>query len=107
MKTLLKSVPFTKKLSVFQGETTEKGANCGTETHSVGVGTNSVAVATDPDCLGPCEPGTHVMLEGIVWNETENGEQELLDLEDKSLFFKLLVALLNSEYVSRPRPLHE
>ena len=76
MKTLLKpTVPFTKKLSVFQGETTEKGANCGTETHSVGVGTNSVAVATDPDCLGPCEPGTHVMLEGIVWNETENGEE--------------------------------
>jgi len=32
-----------------------------------------VGVVTDPDCLGPCEPGTTVTLEGIVWNETENG----------------------------------
>lgn len=37
------------------------------------VGT-SVATLTDPDCLGPCEPGTSVMLEGIVWHETEGGE---------------------------------
>ncbi|KAK3872730.1 hypothetical protein Pcinc_022200, partial [Petrolisthes cinctipes] len=36
------------------------------------VGT-SVATITDPDCLGPCEPGTSVMLEGIVWHETEGG----------------------------------
>lgn len=36
------------------------------------VGT-SVATLTDPDCLGPCEPGTSVMLEGIVWHETEGG----------------------------------
>lgn len=36
------------------------------------VGT-SVAVNTDPDHLGPCEPGTSVTLEGIVWHETEGG----------------------------------
>jgi len=35
--------------------------------------TNDVAVGTDPDCLGPCEPGTNVALEGIVWHESENG----------------------------------
>ena len=44
------------------------------EQRDVGTETCSVAIATDPDCLGPCEPGTSVILEGIVWNETENGE---------------------------------
>lgn len=34
------------------------------------VGT-SVGTITEPDCLGPCEPGTSVTLEGIVWHETE------------------------------------
>ncbi|KPM09494.1 hypothetical protein QR98_0080310 [Sarcoptes scabiei] len=38
------------------------------------VGTmTSIATLTEPDCLGPCEPGTSVTLEGIVWQETENG----------------------------------
>lgn len=36
------------------------------------VGT-SVGTITEPDCLGPCEPGTAVTLEGIVWHETEGG----------------------------------
>jgi len=35
----------------------------------------SVGVLTDADCLGPCEPGTHVSLDGIVWQETANGER--------------------------------
>lgn len=34
----------------------------------------SVGTITEPDCLGPCEPGTSVMLEGIVWQETEGGK---------------------------------
>lgn len=38
---------------------------CGTST--------SVGTITEPDCLGPCEPGTSVSLEGIVWQETEGG----------------------------------
>lgn len=33
-----------------------------------------IGVITEPECLGPCEPGTSVTLEGIVWNETENGK---------------------------------
>lgn len=37
------------------------------------VGT-SVGTITEPECLGPCEPGTSVTLEGIVWHETEGGE---------------------------------
>lgn len=37
------------------------------------VGT-SVGTITEPDCLGPCEPGTSVTLEGIVWHETEGGK---------------------------------
>jgi len=44
-------------------------------TQDVCIGT-SVGTVTEPDCLGPCEPGTSVTLEGIVWHETESGEQE-------------------------------
>lgn len=40
------------------------------ESVDVCVGT-SVGTITEPDCLGPCEPGTSVTLEGIVWHETE------------------------------------
>ena len=32
-----------------------------------------VSTLTDPDCLGPCEPGTSVVLEGLVWAESNNG----------------------------------
>ncbi|XP_043933427.1 zinc finger protein 609 isoform X2 [Protopterus annectens] len=42
-------------------------------TRSVGVNTCDVALVTEPECLGPCEPGTSVNLEGIVWQETEDG----------------------------------
>ena len=37
------------------------------------VGTCSASTMTEPECLGPCEPGTAVTLEGIVWHETEGG----------------------------------
>lgn len=43
-------------------------------TRSVAVNTAEVSLATEPECLGPCEPGTSVNLEGIVWQETEDGE---------------------------------
>lgn len=43
-------------------------------TRSVAVNTADAALATEPECLGPCEPGTSVNLEGIVWQETEDGE---------------------------------
>ncbi len=46
-------------------------------TQDASVETCSVGVVTDPDCLGPCEPGTSVTLEGIVWQETENGKHSL------------------------------
>ncbi|KAB0803187.1 hypothetical protein PPYR_00157 [Photinus pyralis] len=42
------------------------------ELNDVCVGT-SIGTITEPDCLGPCEPGTSVTLEGIVWHETEGG----------------------------------
>ncbi|KAL0967922.1 hypothetical protein UPYG_G00259840 [Umbra pygmaea] len=42
-------------------------------TRSVASNTTDVALATQPECLGPCEPGTSVNLEGIVWQETEDG----------------------------------
>ena len=28
---------------------------------------------TDQDMLGPCEPGTAINLDGIVWNESKGG----------------------------------
>ncbi|OQR74645.1 zinc finger-like, partial [Tropilaelaps mercedesae] len=34
---------------------------------------SSVGIVTEPDSLGVCEPGTSVLLEGIVWQETEGG----------------------------------
>lgn len=43
------------------------------DVNDVCVGT-SIGTITEPDCLGPCEPGTSVTLEGIVWHETEGGE---------------------------------
>lgn len=43
-------------------------------TRSLAVNTADVASATEPECLGPCEPGTSVNLEGIVWQETEDGQ---------------------------------
>lgn len=42
------------------------------ERNDVGTMT-SIGTITEPDCLGPCEPGTSVNLEGIVWQETEGG----------------------------------
>ncbi|KAM9529199.1 zinc finger protein 609-like isoform 1-T4 [Salvelinus alpinus] len=42
-------------------------------TRSVASNTTDMALATEPECLGPCEPGTSVNLEGIVWQETEDG----------------------------------
>lgn len=36
--------------------------------------TCSVAVETEPVYLGPCEPGTSVTLEGVVWYEGDSGE---------------------------------
>jgi len=44
----------------------------GKEMVDICIGT-SVGTITEPDCLGPCEPGTSVTLEGIVWHETEGG----------------------------------
>ena len=40
--------------------------------------TSHIGIMTDPDCLGPCEPGTSVVLEGIVWQETENGTKKVV-----------------------------
>ena len=40
-----------------------------------GTVTCNVGVMTDPDCLGPCEPGTSIVLEGIVWSESNNGKR--------------------------------
>ena len=36
--------------------------------------TQEVGTVTDPDSLGPCEPGTNINLDGIVWNETKGGK---------------------------------
>lgn len=48
----------------------------------VATDTHDVAVVTDPDCLGPCEPGTQVTLGGIVWHESENGRGSLMFTKD-------------------------
>nr|XP_020450994.1 zinc finger protein 608 [Monopterus albus] len=42
----------------------------GTNTQDGGI---SGALEGDSACLGPCQPGTSVNLEGIIWHETEEG----------------------------------
>ncbi|KAI0987708.1 hypothetical protein GJ496_005270 [Pomphorhynchus laevis] len=39
----------------------------------IGEHCKSVEVNMDPDLLGPCEPGTEVVLEGIIWTESIKG----------------------------------
>lgn len=43
-------------------------------TRSVGTNTQEPGKAGDAAHMGPCQPGTSVNLEGIVWHETEEGE---------------------------------
>ena len=51
------------------------------------VGTCSASTMTEPECLGPCEPGTAVTLEGIVWHETEGGKAKFPFYDNKSRTF--------------------
>ena len=37
------------------------------------VGTE-MGTMTEPECIGPLDPGTSVTLEGIVWHETDGGK---------------------------------
>ncbi len=39
--------------------------------------TNDQSSVTDESSFGSCEPGTSVVLQGIVWNETDKGKQIL------------------------------
>ncbi|XP_059478774.1 zinc finger protein 608-like isoform X2 [Neocloeon triangulifer] len=68
------SPPPSKKLKTTPAVscTTNGVSDAKVDVSDVCVGT-SVGTITEPDCLGPCEPGTSVTLEGIVWNETEGG----------------------------------
>ena len=38
------------------------------------------ATLTEPEWLGPCEPGTAVNLEGIVWHETDAGRISITNI---------------------------
>ena len=62
------------------------------------------ATLTEPEWLGPCEPGTAVNLEGIVWHETDAGELSLsslsLSLALSSLSSSSSVSLLSSSSTS-------
>ncbi|XP_011503832.1 PREDICTED: zinc finger protein 608 [Ceratosolen solmsi marchali] len=64
MDTAIDSPPAKKSKCITETELKEMTDIC--------VGT-SIGTITEPDCLGPCEPGTSVTLEGIVWHETEGG----------------------------------
>ncbi|ELT87194.1 hypothetical protein CAPTEDRAFT_221888 [Capitella teleta] len=57
--------PPAKKAKVEKNEASSK---CDASVETV-----NQAVITEPDMFGPCEPGSNVVLEGIVWNETLNG----------------------------------
>ena len=58
------------------------------------VGTE-MGTMTEPDCLGPLDPGTAVTLEGIVWQETDGGKvyHQLFDRAFNYLFKRILSCL--------------
>lgn len=64
---------------------TVRTRSIGTNTQEGGI---SGALEGDPTCLGPCQPGTSVNLEGIVWHETEEGQQSA-----EGVLFSLCVVL--------------
>ena len=37
----------------------------------------SVSSMTEYDILGPCEPGTSVIFDGVIWHESNNGKRLL------------------------------
>ncbi len=45
------------------------------KTRSVGTNTQEAEKAFESSYMEPCQPGTSVNLEGIVWHETEEGER--------------------------------
>ena len=49
---------------------------------------------TDESSFGSCEPGTSVILQGIVWNETDKGTQ----LDRISVLSLLLLRCARREY---------
>lgn len=59
--------------SVFRTNRPE-GVKATIATREQGTLCSSVGIVTEPDSLGVCEPGTSVLLEGIVWQETEGGK---------------------------------
>ncbi|KAL4228171.1 hypothetical protein ACF0H5_013605 [Mactra antiquata] len=71
----MKKIKLDKEKSVENNSSapTMTGSLSSMSSHDASTDTHDVAVVTDPDCLGPCEPGTQVTLEGIVWHESENG----------------------------------
>lgn len=44
------------------------------KTRSVGTNTQEAERAIESNYMEPCQPGTSVNLEGIVWHETEEGK---------------------------------
>jgi hypothetical protein len=34
---------------------------------------------TDESSFGSCEPGSSIVLEGIIWNETDKGKKKMIN----------------------------
>ena len=64
------------------------------------VGTvTDASTLTEPEILGPCEPGTAVNLEGIVWHETDTGTTNITDKNPliEEIFVNLILSKLKSK----------
>lgn len=72
-------------------------------TRSIAVNTVDAALATEPECLGPCEPGTSVNLEGIVWQETEDGEKSVITVDGCVVLFYVYLFEEQNERSSKAR----
>ncbi len=54
--------------TITNGESSNKDNN-----HQINSKTVDQSSVTDESSFGSCEPGTSVVLQGIVWNETDKG----------------------------------
>ena len=61
-----------------------------TKIESNGNNTVDQSSSTDEAAFGSCEPGTNVVLQGIVWNET-----------DKGIFDQMFVHCYSYDFVRR------
>ena len=71
--------------------TNNESTNNDNNHHQTDPKTNDQSSVTDESSFGSCEPGTSVVLQGIVWNETDKGKTK----KNNFILFDLLNVSFN------------